>query len=235
MGKGASTPRISEVYAEQTAAILDELGKHLENEFKSIEKPTDYEKSLTGLNFIIQQNLYYILHDFSLVYRVYQTVAAVRIVTECVADAVYLQKNPSEATKYFNAQQKIQEDLKSKNSHMDKWKVFKQGDINKYGMLDKTTTPRLKAAYGSDGLGMYNFLCFYTHPNIAGAFWLKADSDKGLINLYLIQIMNKALHIWLGVLGESDILEVDAKYWSERLAEVHTNTLSKIKTNEVQK
>lgn len=222
---------VGKEYAELSGSIFDELGKELEKKFRAIENPDDLTKSLMGLNFVIQQNIYHILSDFNKVFRVYQTASSVRLIFECVADAVYLANNPHEAEEYYNAQQQIQADLKSASTQKEKWKVFQKGDINKYGSLDKSTMLRIKGAYGSDGLGAYNFLCFYTHPNIASAFWLKADEEKGLINLYLIEVLNGVTLNWLTVLTGIESLGFDGSEWSGRLAEVYANTLGKVKTN----
>ncbi len=225
---------VADEYAEQTAKIFDELGKCLEEQFRDLDNPNDYYKSLMGLNYIIQQNIYHILSDFNMRYRTYQTAGSVRLVFECVADATYLQKNAVESVEYYNAQHRIQTDLKTATSHADKWKVFKKGDINTYGSLDKKTLSRIKGAYGSDGLGAYNFLCFYTHPNIAGAFWHKADQEKGYINLYLIEILNGAILQWLTVLSDSMLPGFNGAEWSGRLAEVYVSTLAKIKNGKEQ-
>lgn len=219
---------VADEYKERTAKIFDELSECLEGQFRNLDNPNDYYKSLMGLNYIIQQNIYHILTDFNMVYRTYQTASSVRLVFECVADATYLQKNALESVEYYNAQQKIQTDLKAAASHADKWKVFKKGDINTYGSLDKKTLSRIKGAYGSDGLGAYNFLCFYTHPNIAGAFWHKADEEKGNINLYLIEVLNGAILQWLTVLSDSMLPDFNGAEWSGRLAEVYASTLARI-------
>lgn len=218
-------------YADLSGVIYDELGETLEKKFRSVENPDDLIKSIMGLNFIIQRNVYHILGDFNKVFRVYQTASSVRLIFECVADAIYLKNNPNESEKYYNSQQQIQADLKAAQLHEEKWKVFKRGEINKYGSLDKSTMSRIKNAYGSDGLGAYNFLCFYSHPNIASAFWLKADEDKGLINLYLIEVLNLAIVNWLTVLTSIEPLVFDGAEWSGRLAEVYADTLGKIKTS----
>lgn len=225
---------VADDYKKRTAEIIDDLGRHLEKQFKLLNSPNDYYKSLIGLNYIIQQNIYHILSDFNMKYRVYQTAASVRLVFECVADASYLQKNAVESVEYYNAQQKIQADLRAANSQEEKWKVFKAGDINTYGSLDKKTLSRIKDAYGSDGLGAYNFLCFYTHPNIAGAFWLKADEEAGLINLYLIEILNGSILDWLTILTGSMLPDFDGRIWASKLAEVYSTTLAKIKTGKKQ-
>lgn len=220
---------VAEEYKHKTAEIFDKLGEHLEKQFKLIENPNDYYKSLMGLNHIVQQNVYYILSDFNMKYRVYQTAGSVRLTLECVADAAYLQRNAVESTKYYNSQQNIQEDLKAADTHEQKWKVFKKGEINTYGSLGKKTLSRIKGAYGNDGLGAYNFLCFYTHPNIASAFWLKADENAGLINLYLIEILNEAIIKWLTILSESMLPNFDGSKWASELSEAYSETLGKIK------
>ena len=225
----AKESNIAEEYRHKTAKVFDRLGEHLEIQFKSIEEPNDYYKSLMGLNYMIQQNIYHILSDFNMKYRVYQTAASVRLVLECVADAAYLQRNATESKEYYNAQQKIQIDLKAADTHAEKWKVFKTGDINKYGSLkDQRTYSRIKDAYGNDGLGAYNFLCFYTHPNIAGAFWLKADEEAGLINLYLIEILNEAILKWLTILTECMLPDFDGPKWASELAEIYAGTLGQV-------
>lgn len=224
-----SQSNITDEYKSRTAEVFDRLGEDLENRFKSLDNPNDYYKSLMGLNYIIQQSVYHILSDFNMKYRTYQTAGSVRLLFECVADAVYLQQNALESTEYFNSQQKIQKDLKAASAHAKKWKVFKVGDINTYGSLDKKTMSRIKSAYGSDGLGAYNFLCFFTHPNIAGAFWHKADEDNGYINLYFIDILNKVIIEWLTVLDTSMLPDFDGPKWSGALAEVYAGTLAKVK------
>lgn len=220
---------VADEYAERTAEIFDEFGECLEAKFRGLENTSDYYRSLMGLNYIIQQSIYHILTDFNMVHRIYQTASSVRLVFECVADATYLQKNAIESIEYYNAQQKIQADLKAATSHAGKWNVFKKGAINTYGSLDKRTSARIKGAYGSDGLGAYNFLCFYTHPNIVGAFWHKADEEKGYINLYLIEVLNEAILQWLTVLNGSMLPDFNGAEWSGRLATVYASTLAKIR------
>lgn len=185
---------------------------------------TDLDRAILGLWRIITYNVFAIINDFPDKRKFYAVAGCTRVSLECVADAEYLTAHPDEAADYWKNQEKIKADL---NKRADKWQPFLDGSIKEHGQLKDKTLTRIKTSLGAEAIGSYNFLCFYSHPNTAGMFWLLADSYGRTVK-YVLQIMTQMLGEFIELLDEKSNFAVDSKAWTQRLDEAF-KLLSNIK------
>lgn len=111
-------------------------------------------------------------------YNAYTAATMTRLLIECVTEIKYIKTHPKKAKKFWSSQEAIKETINKEKTMEQKWKVFTSGQLNKFGQLSDNLTTRIKNMLGEDVLGIYNMLCFYSHPNIAGYMWVSHDTSQ---------------------------------------------------------
>lgn len=176
---------------------------------------TELDRAILGLWRIATYNIFAAITDFPDKRKFYAVAGCTRVILECTADAEYLATHPDEAENYWKNQGMIKAELKTRT---DKWQAFVDGSVNKHGQLKDKTSKRIKESLGLDAIGAYNFLCFYSHPNIAGIFWLLGD-ETGKTVKYVLQIMSQMLAKFIELLDKKTDFDVDSEVWLKKLDE----------------
>ena len=208
---------VFERYESEMMQFYSELDEHITEEAKKRKASSgDLDRAILGLWRMTTYSVFAIISDFSDKRKFYAVAGCTRLVLECAADAEYLCLHPSEAESYWKNQEKIKTEL---NVRKDKWQAFIDGTVNRYGKLEDKTFDRIKDTLGKEAIGQYNFLCFYSHPNTAGLFWLLADKTGNTIK-YVLQIMTQKLGNIIELLDHKTCFEVESAVWTQRLDEI---------------
>lgn len=193
-------------YINEVAEIITKFNDRYYNQVTP--ECTDFDIAIKGLWLITSANIQVIKAAIGSDGQVYAIASSVRLILECLSDALYLSKNQHEAKEYWRNQEKIKVDLMNRD---DKWSAFIEGTVNQYGHLrEKGTLNRIKLYMDKDILGDYNFLCFYTHPNIAALQWINVVGEEELTQL-ILQSLAHYLNLWLDILPHTTSSKIDKK------------------------
>jgi len=204
-------------YLDLVNGIIDKYNKFLLSKSSNEEEATDIEKSLIGLWSISRDNLYFIMNNIHIKGNYYACVGSTRLILECSVASHKLVKSKNKYAKdFFNNQEKIRSDIEK-----SRWDAFTSGRISKYGNLSfgKKMQENIEEVFNKDAVGAYNYLCFYTHPNIASYRWWLED-NKGIHTRYLLGINNKILGSLILVLEKHFGRDKMANKWLQQLKDV---------------
>lgn len=184
----------------------------------------EVDRAIFSLWRVISYNFFCVIDDFIDKRKFYSVSSSTRMILECVADASYLAVNPNQAASYRKNQDKIKKDLKNRSNN---WQAFVSGDLNKHGKLQNITMKRIRESLGEDAVGAYNYLCFYSHPNIAGFLWLYGDKKANSLD-YVLRINRRLIAIFVVLIEEHTHFDLDSQFWLQRLADsfLATSTIS---------
>ncbi len=110
-------------------------------------------------------------------YSAYTAASMTRLLMECVTEIKYIKSHPKKAKTFWMSQEKAQKAMGNELDETERWKLFSEGTMKKYGQLSDSSTERIRNMLGEDDLGRYNLFCFYSHPNIAGYGWVSRDAS----------------------------------------------------------
>lgn len=185
---------------------------------------TDYDIAIKGLWSITCDNLKILKVVIGSEKQTYAVACGIRLILECLTDARYLSKNKDEARDYWRNQEKIQQDLSSREN---KWDAFVEGSVNRYGQLrEKRTLDRIGKYMDDECLGDYNLMCFYTHPNIAALQWVNALGHMD-ISVLMLQRLAIYLNNWFDLLPNPAPEKLHMKYVARLLLEAANKHLQK--------
>ena len=135
-------------------------------------------------------------------YSAYAAATMTRLLMECVAEIKYIQTHPKKAKNFWMSQQKIQNAMREAGEN--RWGLFSDGTLSKYGRLSDSTNSRVLNMLGQEDFERYNFLNFYSHPNIAGYMWVAADNTQpGVVTRFIAETFFKMIEEMLS--AESNI------------------------------
>ncbi|GEM_PF-3824293 len=170
-------------------------------------KKTDIDEVFVRLFYISKKCMISIYSNASNSYDIYSVGSSARLMIECLVDALYLIKNPSEASKYWNNQELILEEM----NNLD-WNLFRSGKIKRLGALDQPTGWRIKNTIADTLIGEYNLLCFFSHPNLATVTWIHDNDSYNAFANYIVWIATDAFYEYMKTFDEYTQFEIDPKY-----------------------
>lgn len=165
----------------KSIATVDEIVDVLENVALNL-KPTDYDNkyvvfAVRDLIWVSLSIISSTVRNLHWRYNAYTAASMTRLLMECVTEIKYIQSHPKKAKSFWQSQQKIEKTFENL-SNDEKWKLFGDGTLSRYGQLSDSTTSRVRSVLDEDDIGRYNLLCFYSHPNIAGYAWVSRDTAQ---------------------------------------------------------
>lgn len=138
-------------------------------------------------------------------YSAYTAATLVRSLIECVAEMGYVKTHPKKAKCFWESQHKIQEKFTSAGDDDAKWQLFIDGSISKIGQLSNSSLQRIEQTLGGEFVGRYNYLSFYSHPNIAGYAWIANDKTQPTMTVRMIaETFFMTLHYFVNTLADVD-------------------------------
>ena len=209
----------------QSTNILDKVNDDITQVLQALCPISDdyLTLSMRELGFIANSCLDTIAKSFHDKYRIYSVASMARLLIEIVSIMVYLKQHPAQAEKYWRNQEEIQKKMKAAKSDKDRWQMYVTGKINFVGMLESKTNQRIKDTLGGEILGQYNFLNFYSHPNIAGYKYLIADpaSLPGTIMRFTVSIYIGIINHFIIELSGINNIKIEEKQLLKSIKDAH--------------
>lgn len=156
--------------------FVDEFEKFL-NSLKPLSVDNKYVMfAVRDLSWIALSIITHTVRNLHWRYSAFAAATMTRLLMECVTEIKYIQAHPKKAKGFWMSQQKIQKAMQGAGEN--RWNLFTTGELSKFGRLSDSTNRRIMNMLGKDDFERYNFLNFYSHPNIAGYMWVAADHTQ---------------------------------------------------------